>query len=136
VSLPPVLDEAGHPLDQVGLTGLTVHGHHGVLERERRAGQDFVVDVVLHLDTRPAAAVDDLARTVDYGEVAQALAAIVAGDPVNLVETLAARLAAEALRDDRVRVVDVTVHKPFAPIPTAFSDVAVTVRRQRTGPPS
>jgi dihydroneopterin aldolase len=134
VSPLPVLDDTSHPLDRIALSGLTVRGFHGVFEHERRDGQDFVVDVVLHLDTRPAAQTDDLARTVHYGELAQALAAIVAGEPVDLLETLAARLATQALSDERVRAVDVTVHKPAAPIPLDFADVAVTVRRERTGP--
>ena len=131
MSLPPLLDDTGRPLDQIRLTGLTVHGYHGVFEHERREGQQFVVDVVLHLDTRAAAASDDLTRTVHYGDLAGALAAIVAGEPVDLIETLAARLAREALRDERVRAADVTVHKPSAPIPLTFTDVAVSLRRDR-----
>jgi dihydroneopterin aldolase len=127
----PVTDDAGRPLDRIRLAGLTVRGHHGVFEHERRDGQDFVVDVVLHLDTRPAAAGDDLTRTVHYGELAQALADVVRGEPVDLLETLAARLAAVALADPRVGAADVTVHKPAAPIPERFADVAVTIRRTR-----
>jgi 7,8-dihydroneopterin aldolase/epimerase/oxygenase len=126
-----VTDPAGRVLDRIQLTGLTVRGHHGVFAHERRAGQDFVVDVVLHLDTRDAAARDDLTRTVHYGELAEALAAVVRGEPVDLIETLAARLAAVALADERVRVADVTVHKPQAPIPEQFADVSVTIRRSR-----
>jgi len=124
-------DAEGRPLDRIRLAGLTVRGRHGVFPEERRDGQDFVVDVVLHLDTRAAAAHDDLTRTVHYGELAEALAAVVRGDPVDLIETLAARLAAVALADPRVAVADVTVHKPAAPIPERFADVAVTIRRTR-----
>ena len=131
-----MLDDAGRPLDQIRLTGLTVRGFHGVFEHERRGGQDFVVDVVLHLDTRAAAAADDLTRTVHYGELAEALATVVAGDPVDLVETLAARLAERVLSDGRVHAADVTVHKPYAPIPLSFADVAVTIRRDRSGGPA
>ncbi|HEY6795959.1 MAG TPA: dihydroneopterin aldolase, partial [Kineosporiaceae bacterium] len=126
-------DPTGRVLDRIQLTGLTVRGHHGVFEHERREGQDFVVDVVLHLDTRDAAARDDLTRTVHYGELAEALAGAVRGDPVDLIETLAARLAAIALADERVRVVEVTVHKPLAPISERFADVSVTIRRSRDG---
>lgn len=117
--------------DRITLTGLRVRGHHGVYEAERRDGQDFVVDVTLEVDTSVAAASDDIADTVHYGELAEALAAVVAGDPVDLLETLAERLAAVCLADARVAATDVTVHKPQAPIPLAFSDVAVTIRRQR-----
>lgn len=129
--LPPVTDDAGRPLDQIRLAGLAVHGNHGVFEHERREGQEFVVDVVLHLDTREAAGRDDLTRTVHYGELADALAGVVRGEPVDLIETLAARLAAVALADRRVAAADVTVHKPSAPIRERFADVAVTVRRTR-----
>ena len=116
-------------MDQISLTGLRVWGRHGVLPEERRDGQDFVVDVELTVDTRAAAASDALEETVDYAGIADRLAAVVAGEPVNLIETLAARLADVCLQDDRVISVQVTVHKPAAPIQHAFSDIAVTVVR-------
>jgi dihydroneopterin aldolase len=115
--------------DRITLTGLRVRGHHGVLEHERRDGQDFVVDAVLCLDTRPAGASDDLSDTVDYGLLASRLADVVAGEPCNLIETLAERLAAVCLSHPLVFEVEVTVHKPSAPVPLDFSDVAVTVVR-------
>ena len=116
-------------MDLISLTGLRVWGRHGVLPEETRDGQDFLVDVQLTVDTRAAAASDELADTVDYATLADALAAIVAGEPVRLIETLAARLAEVCLADDRVISARVTVRKPGAPIPHAFSDVAVTVVR-------
>ena len=116
-------------MDTLRLTGVRARGHHGVLPEERRDGQDFVVDVVLHLDLRPAARSDDVGDTVHYGELAEALAREVGGEPVDLVETLAERLAALCLRHERVERVEVTVHKPQAPIPVPFDDVSVTVVR-------
>jgi dihydroneopterin aldolase len=115
--------------DQIALTGLRVRGRHGVLPAERRDGQDFVVDVVLSLDVAAAAAADDLAQTVDYGTLATRLAAVVSGEPVDLIETLAVRLADVCLDDARVTSARVTVHKPAAPIAVPFADVAVTVVR-------
>jgi dihydroneopterin aldolase len=117
--------------DLIRLAGLTVRGNHGVFDFERRDGQDFVVDVVLELDTRPAAASDDIAATVHYGELAEGLAAVIGGEPVNLLETLAGRLAEVCLADPRVSAATVTVHKPQAPIPLTFADVAVTIRRDQ-----
>ncbi|MCU1655833.1 MAG: dihydroneopterin aldolase [Pseudonocardiales bacterium] len=117
--------------DLIELTGLRVRGHHGVFDHERRDGQEFVVDVALELDTRVAAASDDLADTVDYGALAQALAGVVAGEAVNLLEVLAERLAEVCLGDERVGAATVTVHKPQAPIPLRFGDVAVTIHRKR-----
>jgi 7,8-dihydroneopterin aldolase/epimerase/oxygenase len=117
--------------DRIQLTGLRVRGHHGVFEHERREGQDFVVDVELELDTRPAADSDALVDTVDYGALAQALAGVVSGEAVDLLETLAARLAEVCLGDERVAAATVTVHKPQAPIPLNFLDVSVTIRRER-----
>jgi 7,8-dihydroneopterin aldolase/epimerase/oxygenase len=119
--------------DLISLTGLRVRGHHGVFDFERADGQDFVVDVSLETDTRAAAASDELADTMDYGSLAQQLAAVIGGEPVNLLETLAGRLADVCLSDSRVHAATVTVHKPQAPIPLAFADVAVTVRRARLG---
>lgn len=117
--------------DTIRLAGLRVRGRHGCLPAERELGQEFVVDVTLFLDTAPAAAHDDLSKTVDYGALAAELAQIVAGEPVNLIETLADRLAAACLAHDVVEAVEVSVHKPAAPIPLPFDDVVVTIRRGR-----
>ena len=117
--------------DAITLTGLRVRGFHGVFPDERRDGQDFVVDVVLDLNLAPAAATDDLAQTVHYGELAERLAGVVEGEPVDLLETLAGRLADVCLVEPRVVGCVVTVHKPSAPITRTFADVSVTVRRQR-----
>lgn len=124
-------DDKGMTADRITLTGLRVRGNHGVFDFERRDGQDFVIDVILELDLAPAAESDDVTDTVHYGELAGRLAEIVAGDPVNLIETLAHRLADSCLEDSRVRAATVTVHKPQAPIPHEFADVAVTIRRTR-----
>ncbi|MGN6244581.1 MAG: dihydroneopterin aldolase [Motilibacteraceae bacterium] len=119
-------------VDHIALRGLRVRGHHGVFEHERRDGQDFLVDLVLSVDTRPAAASDALADTVDYGALATDVAAVVGGEPVDLLETLAQRIADRALADPRVQAVEVTVHKPHAPIPLTFADVTVTITRTQT----
>ncbi|MFI0452332.1 dihydroneopterin aldolase [Actinomadura sp. 6N118] len=118
-------------LDRIELRGLRARGRHGCLPAERELGQEFVVDVELGLDTRPAAAGDDLSRTVDYGSLAGRLVAVVEGEPVNLIETLADRLAGICLAEAPVAEVEVTVHKPSAPVPHPFTDVAVKIRRSR-----
>jgi len=117
--------------DTITLRGLRAYGHHGVYEFERANGQTFVIDVVLEVDLAPAAGSDDVADTVHYGELADALVAIVTGEAVNLLETLAARLADACLADARVHHATVTVHKPQAPIPLSFADVSVTVTGRR-----
>jgi dihydroneopterin aldolase len=117
--------------DSIALRGLVGFGRHGVFPEERERGQRFVVDATLGLDLRPAADTDDLHRTVDYGALARRLVDVVEGAPVDLLETLAQRLADACLADDRVCAVEVTVHKPEAPVPVPFDDVAVTVRRSR-----
>lgn len=119
-------------LDRIVLTGLTVFGHHGVYDHERRDGQEFSVDLTLGLSLDAAAASDDVADTVHYGELAERVAAVVAGEPVNLIETLAQRIADVVLDNVRVQTVTVTVHKPHAPIPLAFGDVAVTLHREQS----
>ena len=115
--------------DEISLTGLRVFGRHGVYDQERRDGQDFIVDLAMQVDTRRAATTDDVADTVHYGEVAEQVAAIVGGEPVDLLETLAARIADRVLESELVRAVRVTVHKPQAPITVPFDDVAVTITR-------
>jgi dihydroneopterin aldolase len=117
--------------DRIELRGLRARGHHGVYDFERAQGQDFVVDVSLELDLRPAAASDDVADTVHYGVLAEALVAVITGPPCNLIETLAQRLLDRCLAQEQVQAATVTVHKPEAPIPHQFTDVAVTLRRAR-----
>ncbi|WP_254126528.1 dihydroneopterin aldolase [Amycolatopsis sp. CA-230715] len=117
--------------DRITLTGLRVFGRHGVFEHEKRDGQVFVIDLVVWLDLTAAAETDDLHQTLHYGELAEATAAIVAGEPFDLIESVAGAVAVKVLEDERVRAVEVTVHKPSAPIPLTFDDVAVTIRRER-----
>lgn len=118
--------------DEISLIGLRAFGRHGVLDHERTDGQEFIIDAVLRVDTRPAAAADDLSATVDYSSLADALAAIVSGEPVDLIETLAGRLAAACLADERVQQVRITVHKPHAPVLQRLSDVTVSITRDRS----
>lgn len=120
--------------DRITLTGLTVHGKHGVFAEEKRDGHDFVLDITLWLDLTAAAAGDDLTRTVHYGELAQLAADIVAGPSRDLIETVGAEIADAVMARYPVHAVEVTVHKPSAPIPLTFGDVSVTLRRStRTG---
>ena len=123
-------------VDRIRLTGIAATGYHGVLEHERRDGQPFVADVVLHVDTRAAAEVDRLELTVDYGVLAEDVAAVLAGPPADLIETVAERIAAVALEREQVAAVDVVLHKPQAPVTVPFADVAVEIHRDRRHMPS
>jgi dihydroneopterin aldolase len=115
--------------DRLAVRGIAVRGHHGVFDFERREGQEFVIDVVLGVDTRNAARSDDLQDTVDYGTLVDQVRSAVATDPVDLIETLAERIAEVCLSNEQVADVEVTVHKPHAPIQATFDDVALTIRR-------
>ncbi len=117
--------------DHLTLTGLRAFGHHGVFADERENGQEFVLDVTVWLDLAAAARGDDLDATVHYGVLAEEIVAAVERDPVDLIETVAERVADVVLAHDPVSRVDVTVHKPSAPIAVPFSDVAVTITRGR-----
>jgi dihydroneopterin aldolase len=120
-------------LDEIRLTGLRASAHHGVFDHERRDGQVFIIDVTVRLPLAPAAAADDLERTVHYGELAERVVAAVESDPVDLIETVAERVAAVALAFPAVLEVVVTVHKPQAPITVPFDDVSVTILRRPAG---
>jgi dihydroneopterin aldolase len=117
--------------DSIVLTGLRVRANHGVFDFERAEGQDFLVDVTAWLDLAPAAAGDELGATVHYGELAEEVVAAVERDPVDLIETVAERVAAVVLAHTQVDSVDITVHKPQAPISVPFDDVAVRISRGR-----
>lgn len=125
-------DGTGGDPDRLAVSGIEVVGHHGVFDFERREGQVFVVDLVLGLDTRAAAHTDDLRDTVDYGSLVTKVRRAVETDPVDLIETLAQRIAAICLEDERVTWTEVTVHKPHAPIEATFTDVALTISRSRS----
>lgn len=117
--------------DTITLTGIRAWGHHGVLPHERELGQVFVVDVVMEVDLGPAGASDDLADTVDYGAMAQQVHDVVAGQTVQLLEALAARVASTVLADDRVTSTTITIHKPSAPFPVPTAEASVTITRSR-----
>ncbi|MHA7154485.1 dihydroneopterin aldolase [Arthrobacter sp. TMN-50] len=119
--------------DTITITGITAVGFHGVFDSERRDGQPFVVDVVLHLDLRIAGETDELTATAHYGDVAEQVVEAVTGEPLNLVEALAERIAARLLASFPAEAVQITVHKPRAPIPVPFGDVAVSIVRSRIG---
>ena len=118
--------------DAITLTGLRAFAHHGVFEHERRDGQEFVIDVTARLDLRAAASGDELADTVHYGVLAEQVVGAVEADPVDLIETVAERVAGVVLRHGAVWQVEVTVHKPQAPITVPFADVSVTIVRGRS----
>ncbi len=117
--------------DELSVTGIECFAHHGVFDFERREGQVFVVDLVLGIDTRRAAASDDLVDTVNYGTLVADVKAAVERDPVDLIETVAQRITAVCLLDTRVEWARVTLHKPDAPIDATYSDVALTITRTR-----
>ncbi len=119
-------------LDRLAVSGIEAFGHHGVLGFERREGQTFLADVVLGIDTRAAALSDDLQDTVDYGTLAAKVKRAIESDPVDLIETVAQRIADLCLEDQRVRQVEVTLHKPGAPLEATFADVTLTITRTRT----
>ena len=112
--------------DRITLTGLSVFGRHGVFDHEKRDGQTFLVDISVWLDLSPAAATDDLTRTVHYGELAELAAGIVGGPSRDLIESVAGEIANAVLGNFPVSAVEVTIHKPAAPIPLTFADVSVT----------
>lgn len=120
--------------DLVRLTGVRAYGYHGVLDHEKRDGQDFVVDVAMTVDLRPAGTTDDLARTVNYAEVAADVVEVVTGPSHDIIETVAEQIAARTLARPLVEAVEVTVHKPQAPVGVPFGDVEVVVRRERDVP--
>ena len=117
--------------DTISLRGITATGYHGVFDHEKRDGQPFVVDIVLHTDIRPAAVSDDVLDTAHYGELAELVQAEIMAGPYDLIEKLAEVIAAAVLREFAVAAVEVTVHKPQAPIPVPFGDVSIGIYRER-----
>lgn len=115
--------------DSITISGLQGFGYHGVLPEERAGGQDFFVDIELRLDL--SATNDELAKTVNYAEVCERVLAIVTGEPVDLIETLAELIAKSCLEYEQVSAVKVTVHKPGAPVAANVVDIAVSIERSK-----
>jgi dihydroneopterin aldolase/2-amino-4-hydroxy-6-hydroxymethyldihydropteridine diphosphokinase len=120
--------------DHIVLLGVAARGYHGVLDAEKVDGQDFVVDVTLEVDLRRPGRSDLLAHTVNYAEVAADIVELITGPSLDLIEALADQIAVAALRRPLVQAVEVTVHKPQAPVGVPFGDVQVVVGRQRDEP--
>ncbi|GAA4266163.1 dihydroneopterin aldolase [Frondihabitans peucedani] len=118
-------------VDQLKLTGVRATGHHGVFDFERRDGQEFVVDVVVDIDATASSSGDDLDATVHYGVLAEEIVRDIENEPVDLIETLAERIAATVLSHAAARRTTVTVHKPGAPITVPFTDVSISIDRSR-----
>lgn len=118
--------------DRIAISGIGAVGYHGAFDHEKRVGQPFFVDVTLFADCRTAGRTDDLADTINYGEVAESVKAVIVGDPVNLIETLAERIVVSLFGQFHVPAVEVTVHKPKAPIEVTFADVSVTIFRENS----
>ena len=121
--------KGGLELDRIIVEGIRVTGYHGVLTTERETGQLFIADVVAHVNTRSAAATDQLGHTVNYSDIADRVAEVLAGDPADLLETVAEQCARVVLEFDGVECVDIAIHKPQAPLHVEFADVVVQIRR-------
>lgn len=119
----------GIELDQIAVQGIRVLGYHGVLETERDGGQVFFADVVAHVNSRTAASRDDVAYTVNYSDMADRTAEVLAGSPNQLIESVAEQVARALLEMEGIECVDVTIHKPHAPLHVEFKDVTVSIRR-------
>lgn len=124
--------QPGDGIDILEVRGIRAVGRHGVLDEERRQGQPFIADIALAVDIASAASTDDLDRTVDYSVVAQAVYAELAGEPVDLIETLAQRIADRCLGFAGVMAVEVALHKPQAPIGVPADDVVLRILRRRS----
>jgi dihydroneopterin aldolase len=113
--------------DTIALTGVRAFGYHGVLEHEKRDGQEFIVDVVIETSFDQAIRSDDVAATVDYAQVAELIETVVSTTRFDLIESLVHELCLQIKAMPRVNCVRCTVHKPHAPIQVPFTDVSVSM---------
>lgn len=116
--------------DQISIIGIKGFGHHGVLDQERIDGQDFLVDLSLELSLQNLG--DDLKNTVDYSKLIELTKFEITSNPVNLIETLAERIAEKIFRfDQKIEKITVTVHKPGAPVSAQITDISVSISKSR-----
>jgi dihydroneopterin aldolase len=116
--------------DKLNLTGIRGFGYHGVFESERKNGQEFVVDV--EIETKFKNLNDDLTKTIDYSKLVDLVSTEITSNPVNLIETLAERIAEKIMNfDKKIKALTITVHKPAAPVSANLSDISVTISKTR-----
>lgn len=116
--------------DVISLTGIWGFGYHGVFDHEAKNGQDFLVDLEIHLDLSKASVSDNLEDTIDYGALADLVVEEITGERVQLIERLAGRIADRIkVRHPEITNITVTVHKPKAPISAQTTDISVTITR-------
>ncbi len=115
--------------DRIRLSGVRIEAAHGVYPEEKQNPQPFIIDVEARLGRRVSD--DDLATTVDYSQLASQIAAVATAGSVDLIETLAERVAEVCLGHPLVEEVEVSVHKPQAPLPVPVDNISVTITRRR-----
>jgi dihydroneopterin aldolase len=121
--------------DRIFIKGLSLHAYHGVLAYEGKVGQSFSIDLTLEIDLSSAARSDKVMDTVSYDKVAECASKAFSAKPYKLIEAAAGSVADAVLAEfPRVLSIEVTIHKPHAPIAAIFSDVGVTFMRKRTRP--
>lgn len=117
-------------MDRITIEGMEFFGYHGALPEEGRLGQRFIIDLVLQLSLQQAGQNDDLGQSINYAEVYQQVRELAEGKPVRTIEALAEKIASDLkTKYSKLERVIVTVHKPGAPVPGIFRDVAVTLER-------
>ena len=118
--------------DRIFIKGLTLHAYHGVMPHEAKVGQSFSIDMLLDIDLSTAARSDKVADTVSYDKVVDCAKAAFSAQRFRLIEAAAGSVANAVLAEfPRVHSIQVTIHKPHAPIAAIFSDVGVSLTRKR-----
>jgi len=119
-------------MDAIYINNMEFYAYHGVFEEENRLGQRYACDAVLYTSLREAGETDELDKTVNYALAYQVIKEIMDGEPVQLIETLAERIADKLLQEfPSLKLVRIKVSKPNPPIPGILGGVAVEIHRER-----
>jgi dihydroneopterin aldolase len=116
--------------DLISIKGIKGFGYHGVFDFEKRDGQDFFVDIEVAVDLQNASKSDSLQDSIDYSLLTSIAREEIEGEPVNLIERLAGKIADRILQQfSQATTVSITVHKPSAPVSEDVTDISVTIKR-------
>lgn len=119
-------------MDKIILEGCRFYGYHGAFQEEQRLGQIFLVDLELSVDLTEASLSDDLAATVHYGLVFEAVRKLVEEKTFTLIERLAGAICQTLFEEfSAIQTINISIKKENPPIAGHYKSMGIQLERHR-----